>query len=178
MKLTDEISSNVVEGEGTGHKTFMQDLGFDGRGVTVAVADSGLHVGTSEGMHPDLAGRTPAFFFYGALSNASDEHAHGTHVAGIIAGNATTEAADDLGYYYGLGVAPGASIVTQRLFDGEGGYEPPPSFETLTRDAVQAGAEIGSNSWGDDTQGRYDISAAEFDGLVRDADPDLPGEQQ
>ena len=177
MKLTDEISSKLVAGEGTGHKTFMQDLGFDGRGVTVAVADSGLHVGTSEGMHPDLAGRTPAFFFYGALSNASDEHAHGTHVAGIIAGNATTEAADDLGYYYGLGVAPGASIVTQRLFDGEGGYEPPPSFETLTRDAVQAGAEIGSNSWGDDTQGRYDISAAEFDALVRDADGITPGDQ-
>ena len=177
MKLRDEISSKLVAGEGTGHNTFVQDLGFDGRGVTVAVADSGLHVGSSAGMHPDLAGRTPAFFQYGALIDASDEHAHGTHVAGIIAGNATIGTADELGYYYGLGVAPGASIVTQRIFDGAGGYEAPPSFETLTRDAVQAGAEIGSNSWGDDTQGRYDISAAEFDALVRDADWQTPGDQ-
>ncbi len=177
MKLRDEISSKLVAGDGTGHNTFVQDLGFDGRGVTVAVADSGLHIGSSAGMHPDLAGRTPAFFQYGALTDASDEHAHGTHVAGIIAGNATVGTADALGYYYGLGVAPGASIVTQRIFDGAGGYEAPPSFETLTRDAVQAGAEIGSNSWGDDTQGRYDISAAEFDALVRDADGITPGDQ-
>ena len=37
-------------------------------------------------------------------------------------------------------------------------------------DAVRSGAVIGSNSWGDDTQGAYDLSAAEFDALVRDAD--------
>jgi hypothetical protein len=36
---------------------------------------------------------------------------------------------------------------------------------------------IGSNSWGDDVQGRYDLSAATFDALVRDADADTPGEQ-
>jgi len=177
MKLVDEISSKLVAGEGTGHSTLMQDLGLDGRGVTVSVADSGLHEGNAATMHPDLAGRTPAFFHYGDLLDASDEHAHGTHVSGIIAGNATIGTTDELGYYYGLGVAPGASIVTQRIFDGAGGYEAPPSFETLTRDAVQAGAEIGSNSWGDDTQGRYDISAAEFDALVRDADDVTPGDQ-
>jgi hypothetical protein len=43
---------------------------------------------------------------------------------------------------------------------------------------VRAGADIGSNSWGDDTQGRYDLSAAEFDALVRDADALAPGAQQ
>ena len=47
----------------------------------------------------------------------------------------------------------------------------------LTRDAVRSGAYVGSNSWGDDTQGRYDLSAAEFDELVRDADARTPGEQ-
>jgi subtilisin family serine protease len=47
----------------------------------------------------------------------------------------------------------------------------------MTRDAVRAGAKIGSNSWGDDTQGRYDISAAEFDELVRDADALTLGDQ-
>ena len=179
FKLNDEISSELVAGEGSGSLIGMQELGFDGSGVTIAVADSGLHIGESDGMHIDLAGRTPAFFFYGNLTDASDEHAHGTHVSGIIAGNGATTATDEQGYLYGLGVAPGASIITQRIFDGVGQYEAPPSFAVLTGDAVQAGAEIGSNSWGDDTQGRYDVSAAEFDALVRDAvsDQDMAGDQ-
>ncbi|MFN7140231.1 MAG: S8 family serine peptidase, partial [Limisphaerales bacterium] len=111
------------------------------------------------------------------LTDASDRHSHGTHVTGIIAGNATVGEADADGYRYGLGVAPGVEIVTQRLFDGIGAYHAPPTFETMTRHAVQAGAEIGSNSWGDDVQGRYDLFAAEFDALVRDADALTPGDQ-
>src|SRR6185436_17216286 len=70
-----------------------------------------------------------------------------------------------------------AHLVAQRIFDGAGGFEPPSSNEDLTRDAVRAGAVIGYNSWGDDTQGRYDLSAAEFDGLVRDADFQTSGDQ-
>ncbi|MFN0067144.1 MAG: S8 family serine peptidase, partial [Limisphaerales bacterium] len=159
------------------HQTLTQQLGYDGRGVTVAVADSGLMDGTADTMHPDLAGRADTFFFYGSLESAADEHGHGTHVSGIVAGDGATGEADEFDNLHGLGVAPGARIVTQRMFDGLGGYEPPPTFETLTRDAGRAGAEIGSNSWGDDTQGRYDVSAAEFDALVRDADALTPGEQ-
>ena len=178
FKLNDETASRIVGGDGVGRATFTQELGFDGRGVRVAVADSGLHTGQTNDMHPDLLGRVPAFFFYGNLSDASDEHSHGTHVAGIIAGNGATGEFDEFDALYGLGVAPGASIVAQRIFDGAGGYEAPPSFEVLTHDAVRAGADIGSNSWGDDTQGRYDVSAAEFDALVRDADADAFGDQQ
>lgn len=179
MRLNDEISTKIVAGEGPGHYAYVHQppFNFTGTDVTVAVADSGLHMGTAEDMHPDLAGRTPAFFQYGSLTDASDEHAHGTHVAGIIAGNGAVGTTDEQGYLYGLGVAPGASIVTQRLFDGAGVYEAPPSYETLTREAVQAGAVIGNNSWGDDTKGRYDVSAMEFDALVRDADWSTPDDQ-
>src|SRR6185503_18869744 len=101
-----------------------------------------------------------------------------THVAGIIAGNGATGETDELDSLYGLGVAPGANVIAQRIFDGAGNFKAPPSFETLTRDAVSVGADIGSNSWGDDTQGRYDLSAMEFDGLVRDADALTFGDQQ
>ncbi len=52
-----------------------------------------------------------------------------------------------------------------------------PVSRRLTRDAVRAGADVGSNSWGDDTQGRYDFSAMEFDELVRDADALTLGDQ-
>jgi hypothetical protein len=67
-------------------------------------------------------------------------------------------------------VAPGASIIAQRIFDGAGNFEPPANGNAqLTKDATDAGAAVGSNSWGDDVQGRYDVSAMEFDELVRDA---------
>ncbi len=178
MKMVDEVSSKIVAGDGGGNELLAQSLGFDGRGVKVAVADSGLNNGDADTMHPDLLGRTPAFFYYGQLTDAADEHSHGTHVSGIIAGNGATGEVDANGALYGLGVAPGASIIAQRIFDGVGNYEAPPSYEKLTRDAVRAGAVIGSNSWGDDTQGAYDVSAMEFDALVRDADALTLGDQQ
>ena len=177
--LYDEVSSKIVGGSsGTpGTPSAVNQLGFDGDGVIVAVADSGLDDGVAATMHPDMLGRTPAFFHYGQLDSAADEHSHGTHCAGIIAGNGSLGETDENGFLFGLGVAPGASIVGQRIFDGIGNYEPPPTMETLTRDAVRAGAVIGSNSWGEDTQGRYDTFAQEFDALVRDADFGTPGDQ-
>jgi serine protease AprX len=180
IKLFDETASKIVGGDSGGHATYVQSLGYDGSGVVVSVADSGLHLGTAGDMHPDLFGRVDSFLHYGStLVDASDEHSHGTHVAGIVAGNGATGETDDYGALWGLGVAPGAHLVIQRLFDADGAYTPDGlfTFELLTRDATTAGADIGSNSWGDDTQGRYDISAMEFDALVRDANHSLPGDQ-
>jgi hypothetical protein len=180
IKLFDETASKIVGGDSGGHATTVQSLGYDGSGVVVSVADSGLHVGNADLMHPDLFGRVDAFLWYGSsISDAADEHSHGTHIAGIVAGNGATGETDDFGALWGLGVAPGAHLVVQRLFDAEGGYTPDGlfTFEQLTREAKDAGADIGSNSWGDDTQGRYDISAMEFDGLVRDADHFTAGNQ-
>ncbi len=176
-KLMDEIATEIFEGELDGAGALVPSLGFDGKGVVVSVADSGLMEGTAADMHPDLAGRVDAFFHYGQLDSAADEHGHGTHVAGIIAGDGASGEADELGFLYGLGAAPEAHLIAQRIFDGVGGYEAPESYEQLTRNAVQAGAVIGSNSWGDDTQGQYDLSAMEFDALVRDADAETPGDQ-
>jgi hypothetical protein len=180
MKLFDEVSTKIVAGETgeVGGLAWVHQLGFDGRGVTVAVADSGLDIGFIDLMHPDIDGRVDALFAYGGLDDASDEHSHGTHCAGIIAGNAALGQVDDDGALWGLGVAPGSHLVGQRIFDGLGNYRSPPSFEVLTRDAVRAGAYVGSNSWGEDTQGRYDLTAAEFDALVRDADSLTPGDQE
>jgi serine protease AprX len=87
-----------------------------GRGVTVAVLDTGL-----DGTHADLAGRVvqnvklagtqsaSAGFNYPVnaenLSNTDQAYGHGTFVAGVIAGNG----AQASGKY--TGVAPGASVV-------------------------------------------------------------------
>jgi hypothetical protein len=171
MKLRDEIATKIVAGDDGQRATLatVHQLGFTGAGVTVAVADSGLDSGDINAMHPDIAGRVTALFHYG-VPDAADEHSHGTHCAGIIAGNGATGEVDEDGYLYGLGVAPGANLIGQRLFDGLGRYTyDQASFEKLTRDAKLAGADVASNSWGEDTQGRYDLSAMEFDALVRDA---------
>ncbi len=178
-KLLDEVSSRIVGGSpnGAGQSgTLTQQLGFDGASVIVAVPDSGLGSGNTNTMHPDLAGRVDALLFYGSLTGAADASGHGTHVAGIIAGNGATGETDENGLLYGLGVAPNAHIVAQRIFDAQG-VSMLPDGQTLTQDAVRAGAVIGSNSWGDDAQGRYDLNAAVFDSLTRDADPVTPGDQ-
>src|ERR1017187_10538448 len=181
-KLVDEAAAKIVGGD-DGHvatRTVTQQLGFDGTGVTVCVADTGLDSGNTNTMHPDLRGRVTGFQYYGAnIVDGSDGYGHGTHCAGIVAGNAATGETDpDTGAFYGLGVASGANLFIERIFDdGAGEANPFPRDDTLTQDAVQNGAVIGSNSWGNDVQGEYDTDAWQFDQLVRDADLSTPGDQ-
>ncbi len=180
-KLVDELASKIVGGDdgNTGTPTLTQQMGFTGAGVTVCVADTGLDSGNTNTMHPDLRGRVTGFKYYGSLTDGSDGYGHGTHCAGIVAGNAATGETDpDTGAFYGLGVASGASLFVERIFDANANeVSPAPADADLTRDAVRAGAQIGANSWGNDVQGEYDLDAAEFDELVRDADASTPGDQ-
>jgi subtilisin family serine protease len=101
----------------------VQALGYDGAGSTVAVLDTGVSP------HPDLNGRVIEQRCYCAYTNgkgccpngatvqtgigsARDDRAHGTSVAGVIAGNGTIAP---------RGVAPGAKIIAIRVTD-ETGY--------------------------------------------------------
>ena len=172
MKLHDEIATKIVAGDdgNAGTLATVHQLGFTGAGVTVAVADSGLDSGDTNSMHPDLAGRVTGLFYYGAVDDAADEHSHGTHCAGIVAGNGATGEVDDNGFSTAWAWRPARTSSRNASSTALGGYTyTNATFEQLTRDAKLAGADIGSNSWGDDTQGRYDLSAMEFDALVRDA---------
>jgi subtilisin family serine protease len=180
-KLIDEAASKLVGGDDghPGTPTLTQQLGFSGAGVTVCVADTGLDSGNTNTMHPDLRGRVTGFQWYGSITDGSDGYGHGTHCAGIVAGNAATGEKDpDSGAFYGLGVASGANLFVERIFDDNANEASPfPTDETLTHDATRHGAKIGSNSWGNDVQGDYDTDAAQFDELVRDSDASTPGDQ-
>ncbi len=74
-----------------------------GKGVTVAVVDSGIKQG-----HPEFEGRVT---YYDVGKGEDDTMGHGTHVAGII--GATL--GNGLG---GAGVAPDVRFISIRIFDG------------------------------------------------------------
>jgi len=83
-----------------------------GAGVTVAVIDSGV-----DGTHPDLTGRVVAGYstIYQRdlpVMEQNDAHGHGTHVAGIIAGDDDRDGI--------VGVAPEATILPVQAL-GAGG---------------------------------------------------------
>ena len=84
--------------------------GNDGTGIDVAVVDSG--VAAVKGL--DGPGRMAVGFDATGLG-AGDSFGHGTHMAGIIAGN--DNGSDASGF---RGVAPGARIVPIRVADGQG----------------------------------------------------------
>src|SRR5205085_7792668 len=90
---------------------------FDGRGVRVAVIDSGVSAHDDLSAGSGNSGRlriAEAVDFVNGRTGAYDDYGHGTHVAGIIAGNG----ADSSGTY--VGQAPGASIVSLKVLDRQG----------------------------------------------------------
>ena len=94
-----------------------QQLGYDGAGIGVAVIDSGVTA-----WHDDLADpnapttqRVDQFVdFVGGQTQPYDDYGHGTHVAGIIAGNG----ADSNGAR--TGIAPKARLVVLKVLDEDG----------------------------------------------------------
>jgi serine protease AprX len=93
-----------------GARWVVDRLGLDGSGVGVATIDSGVNAG-----HSDLDGRIQHFVdFVNAQSFAYDDYGHGTHVAGIIAGNGH----DSHGAR--RGIAPGAHLVVLKALDSRG----------------------------------------------------------
>ena len=101
--------------------TLLHQEGITGRGVTVAVLDSGfLDIPAYE---ENTAGWRRIKAQYDAFSNTvrtwgfvtDDSYGHGSHVTGIIASSTRTSA----GLYHGI--APDAGLVSVRAFDQNGG---------------------------------------------------------
>ena len=92
--------------------TAVRELGYTGRGIVIAVLDTGIYP------HEDLVTPYNRILAWNDLINREytpyDDHGHGTHVAGIIAGNG--QASD--GKY--MGMAPEARLVGVKVLDAEG----------------------------------------------------------
>jgi serine protease AprX len=96
-----------------------QQYGLDGTGVGIAVIDSGVF------NHDDLqkssgSGSRIVYSesFIPGDSSTNDAYGHGTHVAGIVAGNGHDSASGYPTQY--VGIAPNANIINLRVLDANG----------------------------------------------------------
>jgi len=126
IALTD--STNLINQDGAERFPELapgRDVPLDGRGVTVAVVDTGI------APHRDLGGRIRDGKDFTGTGSHRDDNGHGTHVAGIVGARGESV----------RGVAPGASFLSVKVLDGQGSG----SFEGVIDGimwAVEQGADV------------------------------------
>jgi parallel beta-helix repeat protein len=162
---------------------YANHLGYTGKGVTVAICDSGIGDGTvGDSGHLDFTGRVTGGMCYGGFDSWEDPIGHGTHVAGLVGANGYNGTgvtyAGHGPYYTGMGLAYNATFYIQRASDDEGEWVGPYDFYEIARDGYAGGGVIHQDSWGDYTYGAYWRSDEAFDRAVRDADDTLDGNQE
>ena len=157
-------------------------LGYDGDGVTIAVADTGLGDGTTyDAGHPDFDGRVIGGYDYESESfeegEWDDGHGHGTHCTGSAAGHTHGGTGETVyeDYYAAEGTAPGSEIFAVKIFDDGGNWIAGDDYYEIVEIPKQAeDSYIHSNSWGSSAEGAYTESSEDFDRAVRDANRDSP----
>ncbi|MFF3381327.1 S8 family serine peptidase [Streptomyces sp. NPDC002680] len=102
-KVTADLAQSVPQ---TGAPALWK-AGFDGKGVKVAVLDTGVDT-----THPDLAGRVSRLENFTSTPDAVDHMGHGTHVAATIGGSGTGNGAK--------GVAPDVDLISGKVLDNRG----------------------------------------------------------
>lgn len=158
--------SRTQLGVATDTQTTTNHLNLTGTNVLVVLNDSGVSTD-----HPDLVNRVNL----ASPGLNVDASGHGTHVAGIIAGdgnqsltvtNAQGSINPGTNAQY-RGVAPGARLYVQSWSDSD---------LSLQENAALTNALISNNSWSYSAN-TYGIAAASYDAAVRDSLPGVTGSQ-
>ncbi len=171
-EMSNQVNAGNVDGNNSafpGYAAWLNGVGLDGSGVTIAIVDGG-----SDENHSDLAGQFVSC--QGQSCGGTSSSSHGTHTAGIVGATGASGTVDSYGFLRGQGVAPGVSLVEQVYFPL---YQQPGGMTQLMVESHDNGAVASSNSWGPSgsPQG-YDIDTLEVDVAIRDADPNTAGNQQ
>lgn len=131
---------------------------YTGKGVVAAILDTGISI------HPDLQGRIIGFRdFTSNRTGVYDDCGHGTHVAGILAGNGKASG----GKY--SGVAPECRLVVGKVlnFNGDGKLMDMLAgmdwiYEVHRKYGIRIlNISIGLNDFGDEASGRLLIQSVE-----------------
>jgi len=112
------IGANARTAATVGAAAARQQFGYDGTGIGVALIDSGVTSWHDDLTNAGIPGtqRVDQFVdFVSGLSAPYDDYGHGTHVAGIIAGNGLDSGGAR------AGIAPAAHLVVLKVLDGTGG---------------------------------------------------------
>jgi serine protease AprX len=122
VHLDRPIKSHIYRTSVTvGARTVQESLGLTGKGIGIAVIDSGITT-----WHDDLTNKTTTLFPYGnqrvrkfvdfvnGRTAPYDDNGHGSHVAGIIAGNGYDSKGEK------VGIAPDANIISLKVLDAHG----------------------------------------------------------
>lgn len=128
--------------------------GYDGKGVKVAVLDTGV-----DPDHPDLAGKIIEARNFSPNPDAVDHNGHGTHVAGTIAGSG---AASD---GRRKGAAPGVQLYVGKVLDN-GGSGAHSAIIAGMEWAARTGAPVVSMSLGGGATDGTDPLSSEVDALT------------
>ena len=178
--------ARVTLGISTNTTTGTNYMGLNGKNVIVEVNDTGI-----DQNHPDFSvtgsaespGNVPPFRVIGdAAQSLMDTDGHGTHVAGIIAGNGSES--------YTVPQVPRGSV-TNADFRGKaplatlysvggvlGGLDTNVISDRYFQEVpARTNALISNNSWAYDGDNEYDLAAASYDAAVRDALPGVTGSQ-
>jgi hypothetical protein len=165
------------------HGAYINQRGYTGEGVVIAIADSGLGDGTiGDAGHPDFAGRVLGGYYWSG-SGWQDGHGHGSHCAGSAAGDTYggtgVTYAGHGPYYISQGIAYESELYSAKIFSDDESWSGPDDYYEIVKVAKQnADAYVHSNSWGySNGNGSYAVSDNAYDQAVRDADNDTSGNQ-
>lgn len=174
------------------HRSWLSASGISNykTALKLAILDTGLDIGSSTDVHPDLKDSSGNSFvsvvgYTNAGGSNADCYGHGTMVAGIIGGNAGagvstqtrdngSQFLDDADYLMGLGIAPEIPIIVARIFntytvggpDGPPRYDPLP-FPQIYSSLLAQGVRIASASFNNAVEARYTADSQVHDKLVR-----------
>jgi len=175
------VGSLLQHGSTTGNPAW--ELGLNGEGVVVAVADSGIDAdhacfrnataagelgsegeGLIDGVGtPGLDHRKVLLLNHSIDSSDTpghDDYRHGTHVAGTLSCYNIYDMRSDSLPQNGSSLSYATQLIFQDIVSEDGWV--PPEVDALLVEAGLYGATLHSNSWGDDTTA-YTLRTSDFD---------------
>ena len=146
----------------------LDDYNITGEGEVVGVTDTGIDMKHCFFYDPDVPApfnkinhqHRKVVYYFTSLGDGLDEgEAHGTHVAGTVAG----ESYNNYGDYKKLsGMVHGAKIAFADIAKADGVLVAIPNLKDLFNNLATSGAKIFTNSWGT-TQNVYEDKASKVD---------------